>query len=100
MVDLLTSFAVPVYAKARPPVRAAVLGLSKKGELLDNGKEDSYERNPGGVSFVLNHKFLGTFESSEKLAQAGEKTFSTAWARLCIWLHRRAFLREKLGRNC
>jgi len=28
------------------------LSLSKKGELLENGKEDSYERNPGGVSFV------------------------------------------------
>ena len=23
--------------------------MSKKGELLENGKEDSYERNPGGV---------------------------------------------------
>ena len=26
------------------------LSLLKKGELLENGKEDSYERNPGRVS--------------------------------------------------
>ena len=38
------------------------LSLSKKGELLENGKEDSYERNPGGVSFVLNLSFSELFK--------------------------------------
>ena len=28
-----------------------------RGKAWDNGKEDSYERNPGGVSFVLNLSF-------------------------------------------
>ena len=27
-------------------------------EILFNGKEDSYESNPGGVSFIFNHKFF------------------------------------------
>ena len=50
------------------------LSLLKKGELLENGKEDSYERNPGGVSFVLNLSFQN-FLSSEKLARAVERFF-------------------------
>ena len=56
-------------------------GLSINLEILCDGKEDSYERllrracrsataeggswrvdNPGGVSFVFNHKFIELFE--------------------------------------
>ena len=43
-----------------------VLSLSKKVETPETGKEDSYERNPGGVSFVLNHKF-SVLESADNL---------------------------------
>ena len=35
--------------------------LSKKREDLRDGKEESYERNPGRVPFVFNHKFFETF---------------------------------------
>ena len=38
------------------------LRVSKNAEKLFNGKEESYERNPGGVPFVFNHKFFGTSE--------------------------------------
>ena len=41
--------------------------LSINQKTLCNGKEDSYERNPGGVSFVLNHKFF-ELEKFKKLA--------------------------------
>ena len=35
--------------------------LSIEAEALRDGKEDSYERNPGRVSFVFNQKFFCTF---------------------------------------
>ena len=38
------------------------LRLSINQKISRDGKEDSYERNPGGVSFVLNHKFFELFE--------------------------------------
>ena len=34
--------------------------LKEKGSFR-NGKEDSYERNPGGVSFVFNNPFFSPF---------------------------------------
>ena len=37
------------------------LNLSNNREDADDGKEESYERNPGGVPFVLNQKFFRTF---------------------------------------
>ena len=40
---------------------ASRLSLSKKREILRNGKEESYERNPGRVPLVFNHKFFETF---------------------------------------
>ena len=36
------------------------LRLSTNPEIRENGKEDSYERNPGGVSFVFNQPFFRT----------------------------------------
>ena len=51
--------------------------LPEKAQFLRAGKEDSYERNPGGVSFVSNHKFFESFERIKKLAQSGEKFFDT-----------------------
>ena len=38
--------------KNRPP---------KKWDSPAIGKEDRYERNPSGVSFVCNHRFFRTF---------------------------------------
>ena len=34
------------------------------------GKEDRYERNPSGVSFVCNHRFFRTFEGLKNRTQA------------------------------
>ena len=51
--------------------------LPEKAQFLRAGKEDSYERNPGGMSFVFNHKFFEPFERIEKLVQSGEKFFDT-----------------------
>ena len=51
--------------------------LSINPEILRDGKEDSYERNPGGVSFVFNHK-LSEPVGSESLQQLVEKIFSTS----------------------
>ena len=40
------------------------------------GKEDSYERNPSGVSFVFNHRIFRTFMKVLKmLAQLVKKEF-------------------------
>jgi hypothetical protein len=53
----------------------------------DNGKEDSYERNPGGVSFVFNLSFSELFSGSEKLDSLSKTCFRQAvadgpWGRL------------------
>ena len=53
------------------------LRLSKKQENLRDGKEESYERNPGGVPLVFNHKFFETFQRFKKLVQRVEEVFST-----------------------
>jgi hypothetical protein len=37
------------------------LRLSKSRIAFAFGKEDSYERNPSGVSFVFNHRIFRTF---------------------------------------
>ncbi len=55
-----------------------VRSLSKGCYLKGSGKEKSYEKNPSGVSLVLNQKFFRPFARSEKLAQAAENVFSTA----------------------
>ena len=36
------------------------LRVSKNGKNSNNGKEESYERNPGRVPFVFNQKFFRT----------------------------------------
>ena len=41
----------------RGPERAP-RSLSKKQQILCGGKEERYERNPGGVPFVFHHKLL------------------------------------------
>jgi hypothetical protein len=62
----------PKIRRASGTLEAAV----EKPEILDAGKEDRYERNPSGGPFVQNHTFFRDFQSSKKLAQLGEKTFS------------------------
>ena len=42
--------------RKRDPAAAGSLRFSIYGIALDYGKEDSYERNPGGVSFTSNKK--------------------------------------------
>ena len=49
--------------------------LSRNPETLDDGKEDSYERNPGRVSFVFNHKFFCAQTVQKNLQQLVEKNF-------------------------
>ena len=39
------------------------------------GKEDSYERNPSGVSFVCNHRFFRTFQVLKNRTQLVKKFF-------------------------
>ena len=39
------------------------------------GKEDSYERNPSGVSFVCNHRFFRTFQVLKNRTQLVKKDF-------------------------
>ena len=54
--------------------------LSKGSLASAFGKEDSYERNPSGVSFVFNHRIFRTFyESSENAFPACQKGFLTSW---------------------
>jgi hypothetical protein len=55
--------------------------VSKNSKNSINGKEESYERNPGRVPFVFNQEVFRTFLKFRKLAQAGEKVFSPAWDR-------------------
>ena len=43
------------------PRRKPGLGVSKNGKNCIDGKEESYERNPGGVPFVFNPKFSERF---------------------------------------
>ena len=47
--------------RKRDPAAAGSLRFSIYGIALDCGKEDSYERNPGGVSFVFNEKISELF---------------------------------------
>ena len=47
------------------------LRLSKKRKILCGGKEESYERNPGGVPLVFNHKFFETFLRFKKRTPYG-----------------------------
>ena len=47
------------------------LRLSKKQENLRDGKEESYERNPGGVPLVFNHKFFETLLRFKKRTPYG-----------------------------
>jgi len=58
------------------PRYAALAGTIQKSiAMLDAGKEESYERNPGGVSFVFNHEvfktFFENFASPSKLVSTG-----------------------------
>ena len=39
------------------------------------GKEDRYERNPSGVSFVCNHRFFRTFQVLKNRTQLVKKVF-------------------------
>ena len=54
---------------------ASRLSLSKKREILRNGKEESYERNPGRVPLVFNHKFVEPLEGSTNLPSKSKKLF-------------------------
>ncbi len=47
--------------RKRDPAAAGSLRFSIYGIALDYGKEDGYERNPGGVSFVFNEKISELF---------------------------------------
>ena len=48
--------------KRRPPLtKADAVRLSINRIASAFGKEDSYERNPSGVSFVFNHRIFRTF---------------------------------------
>ena len=60
-------------AGAKAPVSETV----KKTKTWDNGKEDSYERNPGGVSFVLNLSFFELYKVRKNLFSLSKKLFST-----------------------
>ena len=67
----------PDAKKARDGACRPGRRLSIKPEILRDGKEESYERNPGGVPLVLNQSFFETQKSFKKLAQPVEKPFST-----------------------
>ena len=54
------------------------LNLSNNRKDADDGKEESYERNPGGVPFVLNHKFSELPTGSENLLRLAKILFLTA----------------------
>ena len=63
------------YVKHASTVRGTrAFRLSEKPKDLRDGKEDSYERNPGRVSFVFNHKF-SELKKFRKLAPACRKGF-------------------------
>ena len=62
--------------RKRDPAAAGSLRFSIYGIALDYGKEDSYERNPGGVSFVFNHPFFDLFEGSKNLLSAVKSFFA------------------------
>ena len=64
--------------KKNPFVRKdkGVRDCQKSGIISAFGKEDSYERNPSGVSFVFNHRIFRTFMKVLKmLAQLVKKEF-------------------------
>ena len=59
---MLPPFTVPTIERKRAErKRSARLRLSKSRIAFAFGKEDSYERNPSGVSFVFNHRIFRTF---------------------------------------
>jgi hypothetical protein len=49
--------------------------LSINTENPNSGKEDSYERNPGRVLFVFNHKFLILFTGFKNLLGLAKRLF-------------------------
>jgi hypothetical protein len=61
--------------ESSPALTAGELRLSINPEILDNGKEDSYERNPGGVSFVLNHTFFELLKVQKILLSLSKRLF-------------------------
>ncbi|MEG1658193.1 MAG: hypothetical protein RR288_03960, partial [Oscillibacter sp.] len=51
------------------------LRLSINPAISENGKEDSYERNPGRVPFVFQSSVFETSHGFQKLASACRKGF-------------------------
>ena len=49
--------------------------MSKNDKAIRNGKEESYERNPGRVPFVLNPKFFRTFQGLKNLLRLAKIPF-------------------------
>ena len=66
--------------KAGAGLLCAGLGLSKEPKDLRDGKEDSYERNPGGVSFVFNHKFFALQKVRKTCSSLPKRFFRRAAA--------------------
>jgi hypothetical protein len=52
--------------------------LPIKPEISDNGKEESYERNPGGVSFVFNLSFSELLRVQKNLLSLSKTLFRQA----------------------
>ena len=69
------------FVQKKGRCKSTCLRLSRNPEIRENGKEDSYERNPGRVSFVFNQPFSRTLKSSGKRKQLVEKAFSTSCGR-------------------
>ena len=59
--------------KTGKPLRFPGWDCRKNRKSSAVGKEDRYERNPSGVSFVCNHRFFRTFEVLKNRTQPVEK---------------------------
>jgi hypothetical protein len=61
------------------------LRLSINPEIPDDGKEDRYERNPGGVSFVFNLSFSELLWVQKNLLSVAKTLFRHAENQAAHW---------------
>jgi len=67
----LIRFIIPLFILLYKEQKEAV----EKAEISGIEKEDSYKRNPSGVSFVCNHRFFRTFQVLKNRTQLVKKEF-------------------------
>ena len=85
-----------------PQSAPEALSLSKNTKNEFNGKEESYERNPGRVPFVFNQKFSELPTGSENLLRLAKRLFrqpEACIAKLCTLFSARFLISRTWARS-